>query len=124
MKLIKFSNYNEVKEFINSQLINAKNYEDISYDLNILPFNNYIKYLELARKRYINKINYSLNYEKLYKLFLKYIRANSWILNQILVKESIDQSIEIQAKLKNMQEIIFKNFWCNAYEIFQKNNAN
>jgi len=124
MKLIKFSNYNEVKEFINSQFINAKNYEDISYDLNLLSFNNYIKYLELARKRYINKINYSLNYEKLYKLFLKYIRANSWILNQILAKESIDLSIEIQAKLKNMPEIIFKNFWCNAYKIFQKINAN
>jgi len=77
IKLIKFVNFTDVKEFIRKQLIIAKNYQNKSYDVNWSYFNKYRKYLELVQTKYINKINYSLNYIKLYKLFLKYIRGYS-----------------------------------------------
>ncbi|AKU80062.1 hypothetical protein [Spiroplasma turonicum] len=123
LKLINFSNYTEVKEFINNQFINPKNFEVRSYDLDLLYFDKYINYLDLAKKRYINKISSSLSYEKLYKLFLKYIRACSWVLNQALSKQFVELNIEIKTILKNTPEIIFENFWIIAYNVFKKNNV-
>ncbi|AGR41694.1 hypothetical protein [Spiroplasma taiwanense] len=119
-KNIKFTNSEEEKDFIINQLEIGKTYEDKLEQINLQNSSNtYNMYLNLAQKRYIKRIDKSLTYEKIYELFLKYIRANCWILTQMLSKENIKSNIEINKKLQDIPEIIFKNFWNSVSRVFE-----